>query len=43
MVHINKDYDGINSYLKIKVKLKKDLKAKVELIKNRKMGEPLEN
>jgi len=42
IVHINKDYAGINAYMKLKVKLRKDLKAKVELMKNNKMGEPLD-
>ena len=34
IVYINKDYAGINAYMKLKVKLRKDLKAKVELMKD---------
>jgi len=36
-VHINKDNAGINAYMKLKIKLRLDLKAKVELMKNNKL------
>jgi len=38
-VYINKDYAGINAYMKLKLKLRKDLITKVELMKNNKFGD----